>query len=80
MQYGNGLDDDLKLTSEDWYINVKLSESRSIPDITQAVVFNSMESQSKTLSLSSDKRSCSAITPLGSTVFKVPLVEIPNFD
>lgn len=77
----NVLDDDMNLSSEEWNKIDRLSIPRSGTNMTPAIVFNRMESQSKTLSIMTGKSPCSLKTPGGDSVFRVQLdAEIPKFD
>lgn len=75
------LDEELCLTTEDWLYVDNLSVPRKTSDVNSGVLFDSMESQSKALSMSEEVKSSCLRTPVNASVFKVGLNgDIPVFD
>lgn len=77
----NLLDDDILLSTQDWDYIDSLSGKKRAEQDSAAKLFNSMESQSKTLSLPLSNSSSAFKTPMADSLFKVPLdASIPSFN
>lgn len=75
------LDDDFFLSEQDLNYIDYLSMSSDKANVNSSTLFNSMESQSKSLTLTTGKSPSAFKTPAGETVFKVHLdATIPSFN
>uniref|UniRef100_A0A166GCN9 Ubiquitin-like protease family profile domain-containing protein n=1 Tax=Daucus carota subsp. sativus TaxID=79200 RepID=A0A166GCN9_DAUCS len=77
----NDLDEELCLSSQDWLLIDNLSATRHGCNVKAADVFNSMESQSKTISFNTNRNTSEHTTPADANTFKVHLdTSIPSFN
>lgn len=83
VEKNNGVehDDDICFSEQDWNYIDSLSVPRDNAEVKSSRLFNSMESQSKSLSLASSKSPSAFKTPADTAVFKVHLdATIPTFN